>query len=87
MSVLWINGAEVILPLGHASPLLVHGAGHVGHFEVHLGQVSTLLVHVAGHDGHCEVHLVSLLGDSVDLVAGHVGPCEVHLVPAAPSRS
>ena len=66
MSVPRSDGAEVILPLGHASPLLVH---------------------VAGHDGHCEVHLVSLLGDSVDLVAGHVGPCEVHLGPAAPSRS
>ena len=31
---LWFGGAEVILPLGHASPLLVHVAGHVGHCVV-----------------------------------------------------
>ena len=37
MTGLWFGGAEVILPLGHAFPLLVSGAGHVGHLEVHLG--------------------------------------------------
>ena len=82
MSVLWSDGAEVVLPLSHASPLLVHGAGHDGHCGVHLvcppsdpGDlvlVTPLLVHLAGHSGHCEDHLVRLLGDLVELVAGHV---------------
>ena len=66
MSVLWFDGAKVILPLGHKSPLLVHVAGHDGHCQVHLVRpLGDPVDLVAGHVGLLEVHLVRSLGDPV----------------------
>ena len=60
MSVLWFDRAEVILPLGHTFPLLVHDAVHVGDCGVHLvcplDDPGDLVLGVVGNDRLCDGH-------------------------------
>ena len=71
MSVLWFDRAEVILPLGHTFPLLVHDAVHVRDCGVHLvcplDDPGDLVLGVVGNDRLCDGHGLIQVPDGVQL--------------------